>query len=162
MRSCSTQLLTHVHDILTNAIEGTNTDSIYIDYSKAFDKVDHDILLWKLSQYKVPKTYLSWISNFLKGRIQVVCNNGVFSYSTVVKSGVPQGSVLGPLLFIVFINDLPNIIDNCSILTFADDTKIISKVQDEFDVINLQNNLNLVIDWSIDNNMELNLNSGKF
>ena len=158
MRSCATQLLTHTHNILTNAIEGADTDSIYIDYSKAFDKVDHDILLWKLRQYKIPDKYVTWIENFLKGRIQVVYNNGVYSYSTVVKSGVPQGSVLGPLLFIIFINDLPNIIKNCNILTFADDTKIISKVRDENDIKNLQENLNKIIKYSTDNNMILNDN----
>ena len=73
-----------------------------------------------------------------------------------MKSGVPQGSVLGPLFFIIFINDLPDIINDCNVLTFADDTKITSKISSERDVINLQENLNKTIKWSLENNMELN------
>ena len=156
MRSCSTQLLSHTYNILTNAIEGTETDSLYIDFSKAFDKVDHEILLWKLSYYGVKGKYLTWIKDFLQGRTQVVSVLNNLSYSSPVKSGVPQGSVLGPLFFIIFINDLPDIINDCNVLTFADDTKITSKISSERDVINLQENLNKTIKWSLENNMELN------
>ena len=84
--------------------------------------------------------------------------NNTYSYSTPVVSGVPQGSVLGPVLFILFINDLPNNLENCSVLTFADDTKIVSKIGSEADSQNLQTNLNKIVDWSKNNNMELNVN----
>ena len=158
MRSCSTQLLSHTYNILSSAIEGNDTDCLYIDFSKAFDKVDHNVLLWKLSQYNVNGKYLTWIRNFLQGRTQTVSVANSFSDFTSVNSGVPQGSVLGPFLFIVSINDLPDALSNCNVLTFADDTKITSEIRSESDVVNLQENLNAVIDWSQDNNMELNRN----
>ena len=89
-------------------------------------------------------------------------NNGVYSYTTPVRSGVPQGSVLAPLLFIVFINDLQDEISGSELLTFADDTKILSKIKSTHDVHLLQNNLNLIIEWSTKNNMELNRNKFEY
>ena len=157
-RSCATQLLSHTNSILCNLIAEDETDSIYLDYSKAFDKIDHQILIKKLEYYKISGKYLKWITNFLKDRSQTVYVNNTYSYSTPVVSGVPQGSVLGPVLFILFINDLPNNLENCSVLTFADDTKIVSKIGSEADSQNLQTNLNKIVDWSKNNNMELNVN----
>lgn len=110
----------------------------------------------RLKFYTLIWNSLNWIKSFLKNRSQIVYINGTFSYSTTVDSGVPQGSVLGPLLFIIFINDLPNIIQNSTILTFADDTKIVSKIENISDTLNLQQNLNKIINWSNLNNMELN------
>ena len=84
-------------------------------------------------------------------------NNGVFSFPTTVQSGVPQGSVLAPLFFLIFINDLPDEISGAKLLTFADDTKLIAKIKSPNDTILLQNNLNTIINWSHNkNNMELN------
>lgn len=157
-RSCATQLLTHTNQLFSNLISGHETDSIYLDYSKAFDKIDHQILLQKLQLYKITDKYLNWIDNFLKDRTQTVFINNTYSYTTQVTSGVPQGSVLGPVLFILFINDLPNNLQNCTVLTFADDTKIVSKVSAVTDTQNLQLNLNKIINWSKANNMELNEN----
>jgi hypothetical protein len=132
-------------------------DSIYIDYAKAFDKVDHGLLLKKLKYYGIVGNYYNWIENFLKDRKQTVYSNNCFSYNTTVVSGVPQGSVLGPLLFVLYINDLSDIVDsNSVILTFADDTKLISKISSVSDKNKLQHNLNHIINWSKLNNMELN------
>ena len=156
--SCATQLLSHTNNILSNLISGDETDSIYLDYSKAFDKIDHSILLNKLKYYKISDKYYKWIENYLKDRTQVVYVNNTFSYPTQVVSGVPQGSVLGPILFVIFINDLINILENCTLLTFADDTKIVSRVSTVADTQNLQTNLNKIISWSETNNMELNHN----
>ena len=155
-RSCSTQLITHVNNILTNAINQQDTDCIYVDYSKAFDKIDHDILLSKLNYYGLSNKYLHWIKNFLNDRVQTVYLNNHFSYPTPVLSGVPQGSVLGPLLFIIYINDLPEVISHAQVLTFADDTKLVSQISNSNDVYNLQEDLNNLINWSNMNNMKLN------
>ena len=150
--------MSHTSFILSNLVEGNDVDCIYIDYAKAFDKVDHQILIEKLHQYGVTVKYLNWIKSFLSNRFQTVYNNGAYSYTTAVQSGVPQGSVLAPLLFIVFINDLQDEISGANLLTFADDTKIISKINSINDTLLLQKNLNNVIEWSKNNNMELNKN----
>ena len=157
-RNCCTQLISHINQILSNSIQTNETDCLYLDYSKAFDKVDHGLLIKKLERYGITDKYLKWVSNFLKDRVQVVYLNNTYSYPAVVKSGVPQGSVLGPLLFLIFVNDLPQTISNSNthILSFADDTKIASKVSNVNDKINLQRDLDNIIKWSISNNMELN------
>lgn len=157
-RSCCTQLISHVHHILSNAVVGNETDCLYLDYSKAFDKVDHRLLLMKLNMYGISNKYLDWIKNFLQNRTLTVFLNGVYSHSAPVKSGVPQGSVLAPLFFIIVTNDLPQNITNLGshILTFADDTKVASKVSSIYDVNLLQKDIESVLQWSTSNNMELN------
>ena len=94
--SCLSQLLSHTTFILNQMNEGNDVDTIYVDYSKAFDKVDHGILLEKLKLYGIEGKYHVWLSNFVQGRKQCVYVNGSVSYMTDVVSGVPQGSVLGP------------------------------------------------------------------
>ena len=129
---------------------------MYVDFSKAFDKVDHVVLINKLESYGITGKFSKWIKDFLSERNQTVYVNNVFSYSTLVQSGVPQGSVLGPLLFIVYINDLSRKITNSSIFTFADDTKLVSRINRVEDTRGLQKDLNEVTLWSDNNNMELN------
>ena len=155
-RNCLTQLLDHLNYVMTNSIEDIRTDCIYIDYAKAFDKVDHHILISKLKYYTINGKYSKWIQNFVSGRTQTVQVNNTLSYSTPVLSGVPQGSVLGPLLFVLYINDLPNNIQQSRILTFADDTKLVAKADTEHDRRKLQEDLNHIIEWSEKNNMRLN------
>ena len=115
-----------------------------------------------MKYYKITGKYLEWITQFLKNRTQTVYINNTYSYSTPVQSGVPQGSVLGPVLFIVFINDLINCVANSTVLTFADDTKIVSKVSAVADTVNLQSNVNNIISWSQSNNMVLNKNKFEY
>ena len=115
-----------------------------------------------MKYYKITGKYLEWITQFLKNRTQTVYINNTYSYSTPVRSGVPQGSVLGPVLFILFINDLINCVANSTVLTFADDTKIVSKVSAVADTVNLQSNINNIISWSQSNNMVLNKNKFEY
>ena len=154
-RSCLTQLLSHINTVFENLLQGKDTDSIYLDYAKAFDKVDHDLLIHKLKCYGITGGLLTWIEQFLKNRTQCVVINGTKSYTSEVKSGVPQGTVLGPLLFLIYINDINNCITDSFVSCFADDTRIKKGVSSTSDVEKLQEDLNNVVQWSADNNMAL-------
>jgi hypothetical protein len=98
-RSCLSELLAHLQDILLNANNGEGTDTIYLDFGKAFDKVDHKLLLKKLERYGIKGKLLNWFKAFLSNRKQEVAVDGFKSFALAVLSGVPQGSVLGLYLF---------------------------------------------------------------
>ena len=122
-RSCVTQLLDAMNDFTELIENGDCIDSIYLDFRKAFDTVPHKRLINKLKAYGVNGPFLDWIESFLSNRKQRVKVNNSYSNYSSVKSGIPQGSILGPILFIIFINDLPDVVKSlCKI--FADDTKI--------------------------------------
>ena len=123
-RSCLTQLIEHVDDVLKALNDGKEVDVIYLDYSKAFDKVDHRILLAKMKMYGITGKVYKWIENFLSERSQTVAVDGEHSTFRGVKSGVPQGTVLGPVLFIIYAIDMVLSARNSKALTFADDTKL--------------------------------------
>ena len=155
--NCATQLISQLYFVLSNCVEGHGVDSLYIDYAKAFDKVDHGLLRKKLQFYGIAGEFYNWISNFLEDRCQSVIVNNCLSYPTPVLSGVPQGSVLGPLLFVLYINDMSSSVDSTSqVFTFADDTKLVSTISSSHDKNNLQKNLDSLIKWSRMNNMVLN------
>jgi hypothetical protein len=122
-RSCGTQLLEVMEDITKMLDDKNQVDIVYLDFRKAFDSVPHERLLVKMEAYGIVGPILRWVREFLSGRIQRVRVGVVVSSSAKVLSGIPQGSILGPILFTIFINDLPQCIQStCKI--FADDTKI--------------------------------------
>ena len=123
------------------------TDVVYLDFAKAFDSVPHRRLLGKLQSYGIDGALLRWIEAFLIGRVQKVCVNGNLSSEATVLSGIPQGSVLGPLLFVIYINDLPDNL-NCEALLFADDTKAYTRITNRADAERLQENLRKLEEWS--------------
>ena len=144
-RSTLTNLLVTL-ECWTNILEeGSGLDVIYLDYKKAFDTVPHQKLLHKLKGLRLGDVLTKWIEQFLLGRQMRVHVNGSFSSWIDVISGIPQGSVLGPLLFLIFVNDLSDWVKS-SILMFADDTKIWTKIKDTGDSDLLQQNVNGMVE----------------
>lgn len=132
-------------------------DVIYTDFSKAFDSINHDILLNKLSCFGLSPNFLAWVKSYLSNRVQYVLLNGYKSKPISVYSGVPQGSHLGPLLFILFINDLVDVLKYSECLLYADDAKIFKKVGGLSDATELQLDINAVTDWCKLNLLHLNV-----
>lgn len=154
-RSTLTNLLEY-KDYLCGAfaVRG-QVDAIYTDFSKAFDRVDHALLGSKVSQYGIHGCLLRWIKSYLSNRTQLVAVKGYLSSPKFIQSGVPQGSHLGPLFFIVFINDLIcRLRSHC--LVYADDLKIFKSITDANDYAAIQRDLDVLAEWSLTNGMSLN------
>ena len=136
-RSCLTQLLHHLDDVLESLTNNADFDSTYLDYAKAFDKVDHKLLIRKLHRYSFNPKIIRWIDSFLSDRKQAVVVDGHSSFLAPIISGVPQGTVLRPILFMIFINDIEHCITKSIIRCFADDTRVSIPVFSEQDVAKL-------------------------
>lgn len=154
-KSTITNLLEYKQFLCSSFASSGQVDSIYMDFSKAFDKVNHKILYRKISSFGVHGSLLRWIGSYLQNRSQLVALKGYISTSISVTSGVPQGSHLGPLMFILFINDLVDHIYNPCLL-YADDLKIFTNIYDIRNCIKLQSDLMAVQKWCEDNSMQLN------
>ena len=156
-RSCLSNLLTFYNDLFSAHDITRSLDIVYLDFQKAFDKVPHNKLMFKVKQLGIDGNILKWIENWLSNRKQRVVINGTASDWAPVTSGVPQGSVLGPVLFIIYINDIDVGLNNL-ISKFADDTKIGNSIITDHDRISLQEDLNKISEWSQRWEMPFNVN----
>lgn len=132
-------------------------DAIYTDFSKAFDRVDHRLLVLKLKHLGLSDNFTSFLSSYLTGRGQIVKLDGNFFREIKVTSGVPQGSHLGPILFLLFIDDLCFALDDVQFLLYADDLKLYKAIENPQDHISLQENADLVEKWCTLNGVSLNV-----
>ena len=147
-RNCMTNLLACMEKWTELVEKGISIDIIYTDFAKAFDRVPHQRLLHKLKNLGITGMTQNWVKAFLHGRRQRVRVNEDFSSWVPVKSGIPQGSVLGPSLFVIFINDMPDMIDSMCQL-FADDAKVYRAIAKQDDTESLQSDLDKLSEWSI-------------
>ena len=155
-KSCTTQMVSFTYDLAVTLNNKSKSDVIYFDFAKAFDSVSHDLILKKLkNNFGIDGLMLRFIKAYLQGRKQQVVIGGVNSSVLPVNSGVPQGSILGPLLFVLFINDMFNSISSdTNIALYADDTKIWREIIYSKDHFTLQKDIDKLFEWSLANKMK--------
>ena len=155
-RSCTTQMIGYCDSLALSLNKNTRSDVIYFDFQKAFDTVNHDLILRKLKfQYNIDGKLLRFFINYLKNRKQCIVLSNTKSSVQPVISGVPQGSILGPTLFVLFLNDITSgLNDGTNICMYADDTKVWREINCENDHLILQNDINYLLDWAHNNKMK--------
>ena len=156
--STTTQLL-QVYDEINSIVDCKGqVDAIFLDFSKAFDSIPHELLTYKLQSFGIQGKLLSWFGDYLTNRQQRVVIDGETSPFVPVLSGVPQGSILGPLLFLLYINDLPMCLSSSSKMAlYADDAKVYRQIVTYDDCLSLQSELDNIYRWSIQWGMDFNL-----
>lgn len=157
-KSCVTNLMEALDYIGSVLDRGGQVDTLYLDMSKAFDKVSHELLIQKLQEYGFGGRLLQWFNSYLTNRQQRVTVLGATSNTLPVTSGVPQGSILGPALFLLYVNDLPDAIKSSSVSMFADDTKIFKEIKSAADADLLQKDLSNLESWSTASGLLFNKN----
>ena len=156
-RSTVTNLLQYTHDLASAMNNKQQIDSIYTDFSKAFDSVDHRLLLKKLESFGISGRMHDLFHSYLNGRSQSVMINSQVSKSITVSSGVPQGSILGPLLFVVFVNDIPSCFHHSTSLLYADDLKLYRPIANSRDCELLQEDVDALDTWCQEWKLKLNV-----
>ena len=151
-------LMVLMNELISYLEKGESVIGVFLDFSKAFDTVDHAILLCKLEHYGIRGNALSWFKSYHADREQFVTFNGVSSATKLISCGVPQGSILGPLLFLIYINDLHAVCKNTFLIFFADDTNLLTTGTD-LDVMQntLNDELNEISTWLKVNKLSLNV-----
>merc|ERR1712215_270397 len=157
-RSTQTQLLCHYNDIYEALTEGKRMDTVFLDFAKAFDKVDHNILIEKVKKHGIGGKIGRWIMEFLRGRKFRVVAKGSMSREEDVISGVPQGTVLAAILFVIMISDIDEDVKLSIIRCFADDTRVNKKIKTNEDKELMQKDLDAVYRWAEKNKMKFNEN----
>lgn len=156
-RSTVSNLAVFTRYCIDNFENGYQVDTLYSDFSKAFDRVPHNLLIYKLQKFGLRDRILNWFRTYLLNRHCRVCIDGVYSESYFPTSGVPQGSILGPLLFNIFINDIAHCFHHSRFLLYADDLKIFRAIRSVNDVVLLQDDVDRFVEWSIKNGLLINL-----
>ena len=146
-KSCVTQLLEVFHEIGSALDRGFESDIVYLDFAKAFDSVCPAKLVSKLKAFGIGDPLLKWFQSYLTERKQRVVVNGTYSAWTDV------GSLLGPILFLLFVNDMPRVVENAKLAMFADDSKCFKVIYQESDFVNLQRDLDALFTWSVSNEL---------
>ena len=160
-KSTTTALITTVHRWLSYLDCGSDIAAVFFDFKKAFDTVLHRLLIEKLHKTQLNTSIVEWIGSYLTGRSQKVVINGVSSGSTTVISGVPQGSVLGPLLFLIYIEDICCLNISSQMVLYADDLVLYKVIQNETDFMELQSDIVEVAKWVKDNSLTFNTSKCK-
>jgi hypothetical protein len=155
-RSVESNLIEYTEFILSSMGGGGQVDAIYTDLSKAFDKINHNILLHKLGCFGFHGNLLAWLSSYIRNRLQAVVINNCVSGFGVCSSGVPQGSHLGPILFILYVNDVSSCIQHSKFLIYADDIKLFKKIRNQGDADALQCDVNSLQDYFTNNQLFIN------
>ena len=160
--SCITQLVLTHHMWHKALDDGLQVDAVFLDFTKAFDRVHHKILLNKLCNFGISGSLLEWCSDYLSNRTQRVVIDGNCSSWLNILSGVPQGSILGPLFFVIFISDLPEVVSVGNTLAmYADDCKAFSVISCPNDQLMFQEDLDRLCTWSERNRIDFNVKKCK-
>ena len=150
-------------EILYNMENKLNTGAVFIDLRKAFDTVDHTLLIRKLKHIGLSEAVINWFSSYLSLRTAVTSINNITSSPKPVTVGVPQGSILGPLLFLIYINELPQCLKHCKSILYADDTLIYYTARTETELQDkINEDLNSLYQWLNNNLLTLNYEKTKF
>ena len=161
-RSTSTNLLEFVDYSLNAMDNGNHVEALDTDFSKAFDRIDIPMLLFKLQKIGLEPGLLKWLESYLTNRQQIIKFNGKKSNPIQVTSGVPQGSHLGPLLFILYVNNISFIFKNLKIPIYADEMKLYLEIKNQADINIFQNDIDTFYIWCKKSLLELNVKKMQF